>query len=96
MVDRDNPLQSDQSDPVTSPSAAPSVDGRHLSTILDSTLMLSVSSAGPSESCARAAGTDDGDLSEPILACVCVRVGGDRGEWGGTGDGSDSPPPSSD
>ena len=42
-----------------------------------------LSPAGPSESCARAAGTDDGDLSEPILACVCVRVGGDRGEWGG-------------
>ena len=39
----------------------------------------SVSSAGPSEPCARAVGTDDGDLSEPILACVCVRVGGDRG-----------------
>ena len=36
MVDRDNPLQSD---PVTSPSAAPSVDGRHLSTIMDSTLI---------------------------------------------------------
>ena len=36
MVDRDNPLQSD---PVTAPSAAPSIDGRHLSPVLDSTLM---------------------------------------------------------
>ena len=36
MVDRDNPLQSD---PVTSPSAAPSVDGRHLSPVLDSSLI---------------------------------------------------------
>ena len=36
MEDRDNPLQSD---PVTAPSAAPSIDGRLLSTIPDSTLI---------------------------------------------------------
>ena len=31
---------------------------------------------GPSEPCVCDVGTDDGDASEPILACVCVCVAG--------------------
>ena len=43
-----------------------------------------MSSAGPGEPRACVVWTDDGDLSEPILACVRVRVVGGRGEWGGS------------
>ena len=61
MVDRDNPLQPDR---VTSSSAAPSVDGRHLSTNLDSSLFHAGASQPKRDDESRTKAADEGSASE--------------------------------